>query len=524
MARKLSTNEIRQHRNHHTTMKKYISLLLLLVSATIFTACNDGDEYTFTPNQGQVRFQFILSKTYTLTSIKDVYSLIVTLEKDGQKITLPSQIMAGNEDVISTQYVTLPTGDYKLVSYKAFNFNGNLIDILDIKLEKDNEFAIKYGEQTTFVIPLQVKQYISLDATYNMLYALCLEVLGKDKSKWPKSWDFENDQIDYTWEGLEFSTDDFGNIAGVSGLIIDGNPRYFMNEDGEWQYGSLVEFKHMKKLPACVAKLASLENLNIRNCDLEELPKEMYLSNITSLSIVNTNIKSLPDEVGDMKRLNNISLSNNKFTEFPECVTRLKDIIYFDTINEKITSIPESIKSWKKVTSLRFTGTEITELPDVFNDLHILACLDLKDNKSLSTLPASMVDIKVPYDNHSYTRKALRTLILDGCAFTEIPSVLVQENTGFLSMKDNQITRVRKEDIEKMTDLQTLILDRNPLQSFPQINHRKLGMLSLIDCGLEKSDVDVSGLPSLPSTHLFFTQEKADLILNTNWDIPYNDF
>lgn len=504
-------------------MKKYISLLFLLVSAISFTACSDGDDYTLDSTQGQVRFQFVMSKTYTLSSLKDIYSLVVTLEKDGQKITLPSQIMAGNEDVISTQYITLPTGDYKLIAYKAFNFNGNLIDILNIELEKDNEFTIKYGEQTTYAMPLQVKQYVSLDATYSVLYGLCLEVLGEDKTKWPKSWDFENGQIDYTWEGLEFATDDFGNIAGVSGLIIDGNPRYFMNEDGEWQYGSLVEFKHMKKLPACVAKLASLENLNIRNCDLEELPKEMRYSNLMSLSIVNTNLKSFPDEVGDMKRLNSISLKNNKFTEFPECVTRLKDMIYFDMIDEKITSIPESIKSWKKVTSLRFTGTEITELPDVFNDLYILACLDLKNNKSLSTLPASMLDIKVPYNTNSYTRKALRTLILDGCAFTEIPSVLVQENTGFLSMANNQITEVKKEDIEKMTDLETLVLDHNPLLSFPQITHKKLGMLSLIECGLSKEDVDVSGLPSLPSTHLFFTQEEADYILNTNWDIPDND-
>ena len=134
-----------------------------------------------------------------------------------------------------------------------------------------------------------------------------------------------------------------------------------------------------------------------------------------------------------------------------------------------------------------------------------------------------MLDIKVPYNTNSYTRKALRTLILDGCAFTEIPSVLVQENTGFLSMANNQITEVKKEDLEKMTDLETLVLDHNPLQSFPQITHKKLGMLSLIECGLSKEDVDVSGLPSLPSTHLFFTQEEADYILNTNWDIPDND-
>ena len=77
-------------------------------------------------------------------------------------------------------------------------------------------------------------------------------------------------------------------------------------------------------------------------------------------------------------------------------------------------------------------------------------------------------------------------------------------------MSDNLITHVTKEQLERMPDLNTLVLDRNPLDGFPTIQSDKLGFLSLIDCGLSADDVDVSGLTNLSPHYLFFTQEDYD--------------
>ena len=93
-----------------------------------------------------------------------------------------------------------------------------------------------------------------------------------------------------------------------------------------------------------------------------------------------------------------------------------------------------------------------------------------------------------------------------------------------LSMKDNQITHVTKEELEKMTDLHTLVLDRNPLTGFPKIENKNLGYLSLIDCGLTDADVDISGLPNLSPNHFFLTQEHYDEIMlpSMNTDGSWN--
>ena len=64
-----------------------------------------------------------------------------------------------------------------------------------------------------------------------------------------------------------------------------------------------------------------------------------------------------------------------------------------------------------------------------------------------------------------------------------------------------------KEEIERMPDLNTLILDRNPLDGFPRIESNTIGFLSLIECGLTREDVDISGLTSLSPHYFFLTEE-----------------
>jgi Leucine-rich repeat (LRR) protein len=130
----------------------------------------------------------------------------------------------------------------------------------------------------------------------------------------------------------------------------------------------------------------------------------------------------------------------------------------------------------------------------------------------------------VAYEGGGYTEKSIRGIILDGCSFTEIPASIIRPGIKMLSMKDNKIAELRKEDLEKMCDLNTLVLDRNPLTAFPQITHNQLGYLSLIGCGLTESDIDVTGMTNLSANHFFLTQEKYNEIMlpSINTDGTWN--
>ena len=493
-------------------------MAILLPTVSFFSSCDKDEDSRLSPTQGEISFQFILSKTYdfslrrpyTLNDLSEIGSVIVTIEKDGIRQTLPSLRVKGNEEMVSTPYIALEAGEYNLISYRAFDKNANLIDVLDITLERNNEFEIIAGEKCVYELPTKVKQVISTDNYFNSLYALCLEVLGEDKTKWPKSWDFDEGIIDDTWAGLEFEINDYGDPTSINGLVIDGNPQYDYNKEGEWTNLALTEFKHMKKLPAAIANLSSLVNLTIRNCDLEELPAEIGSMNIVTLHIENTNLSHFPEEVADMKHLINVYLLNNKFTEFPEVLTQVKDIYHFNMVNEQISHIPASIRNWKELSNLIITGSQISELPDVFNDIYKMSILDFSNNKQLSTLPSSLLDTQVPYEGGGYTRKSIRGIYLDGCSFTSIPTEILRADIRELSMRDNLIAHVTKEEIERMTDLNTLILDRNPLDGFPRVESSTIGFLSLIECGLTEDDVDISGLTSLSPHYFFLTQEQYE--------------
>lgn len=496
-----------------------IGLCSLLTFLPALTSC-DNDDDALSPTQGVVCFQFTKTTTYTLTDLSDIYSLIVTLEKDGKRFNLPSQILSGNADVISTPAIALEAGTYKVAAYKAFDYNGDLIELLDIKLESDNELVVRAGTPTAFVMPVAIKTPVSINNYYNILYGLCREVLGEDKSLWPASWDFEGGVIDESWNGLEFELDDYGNIGYIKGLVIDGNPSYNTNKDGELVDRSLTEFKHMKKLPGFIANLSSLSHLSIRNCDLEELPEELKNSAIQTLYIENTQISDLPAGIGEIATLINVCLKGNRLTAFPEALTRLTDLYDLNIIDEQIDELPDDIRHCTSLRNLRINGTNITALPDVFNDLYKISTLDLRNNKKLTSLPPSLKELKVPYDEGLFTKKSLRAVLLDGCAFTRIPEEVQHADIFTLSMADNRISSVSTAEIERMPDLGTLILDRNPLSTFPRLTSSKLGMLSLIGCGFTREDIDVSGLSALSPDYLFLTQDDYDRVVGKNWFYP----
>lgn len=463
------------------------------------SGCKEDDADALLPNQGEISFQFTKIATYTLADLDDIATVKIILEKDGAKIELPSLALTGNTELLSTGNVRLEEGHYVLSSYRAFGKNANLIENLDITLTEDNEFDVKAGEQQEYVLPVKVKVLVDPTNNYrNVLFAICTEVLGEDKSKWPPSWDVE-ESLD-TWAGLTFETDDYGNLLYITELNIDGD-------------GNLPEFKHMKKLSRAIINFPSMLGLHISNCDLEELPDNIGESKVASIIIENTNLSTFPKSFRNMKKLNDLTLINNKVTELPESIGEIKTLRTIDVIGEKVSKIPASIVNLTNLVSLRFMNTEISELPDVFDQLYKISTLDMRNNKNLKSLPPSIANTVIGEEGNR-TRKYLRGMLLDGCSFTSIPKEVLNENMQFLSMADNQIQAVTKEEIEAMPNLHTLILDGNRLPSFPAIESDKLLMLSLINCGLKASDIDRSHLPAL--RFLFMTQEEYDAIMGGN--------
>lgn len=504
-------------------MMNYVKKLLCALAALLMVASchkDDGAEVYNPSLQGKIRFEFVRNNVYMLSSLDDISTVKVTLkDSDGKVFDLPSLKVEGNENLLYTPYVPLPAGVYCVTAYKCYDLQADLIEDLDIVLDKDNEFEVVAGEETGLSLPVHVKQVLTTSNLYNTLRGICLEILGDDESLWPKSWDFASGEISIDWAGLEFDTDANSNPTDVIGLVINGELEYVINSDTwEQQLVSLPEFKHMTVLPACISNLTKLQSIVVRNCDLEEIPAELEFSQISSLSVENTNLESLPDELGNMKSLTDVSLSSNKMSVFPECLTNVKTMEIFALQNEHITEVPASISNWgEHLVSLSIRNTDIASLPDVFDKLWHVSMLDFSGNGKLASLPPTIALEKIPYDdNGHYSDTGITGINLNDCAFTAIPEAVQRARMLDLRLARNQITTVSKEALDRMPDLEVLVLDGNKLTSFPRLTNPRLSMLSLIGTGLTRDQVDLSGMPGLNPRYVFFTQQDYDAVFGTN--------
>lgn len=500
-----------------TNMEKKLKGAMAVISVLFCLACADKkDDGYNTATQGRISFELIRNNVYSISDLSEISTIKIWLSNaEGKSIELPSQSVSGTENLISTAYIVLDAGTYAITEYRCYDLQADLIEGLSIKPEKDNLFEIEAGTDTEFSLPIKVKQSLTTSNLYNTLRGICLEIVGPDESLWPKSWDFDSGEIDIMWAGLEFDTDELSNPTDVIGLVIDGSEQYITNSD-TWEKTlvSLPEFRHMTDLPGCVSNLVNLQSLAIMNCDLEYIPDELQYSYINSLMICNTNLQSLPEELSNMKSLVSVQISGNRMTEFPECLTGISTMEIFTLENEDIKTIPESIANWgEKLEALAIRNTGISSLPDVFDKLWHVSMPDFSGNRNLSTLPQTLGLEKIPYsDGGAYSVSGITGINLNGCGFTAIPSQIQRAGIKGLYMADNRITSVTKEEMDNMPDLQTLVLDGNSLTSFPRLTNPNLAMLSLIGTGLERSQVDLSGMPQLNPLYVFFTQEDYDKV------------
>lgn len=481
-----------------------------LICALFVSSCSEKDytpaeseEFKVPAGYGTVSFELVRYNVYgTMTALTDARTIkVVVVNEAGDRKEIPSLTLNGNENLIKTTAYPLPPGHYIVQSYKCFDLNGDLIESLDVNMYKENEFDIVKDECCSMPLVAQVKKPLTISSVYNALYGLCLEVCGSDKSKWPKSWDFEGEGVDGSWAGLEFEWDvDTNSPSELIGIVIDGDEDYIINsETWELQLASLPEFKHMKKLPGCLASLKALDGITIKNCDMEEIDPELQYSSITSLTIINTKLKRIPEELGNLRNLCDVWIEGNDLEAFPTPLTNCKDLYAFVLKDEpKINSVPDAIGNWgENLISLNISGTAISSLPDVFDKLWKVSTLEFENNPNLNTLPATIGLETIPYKNGGFSDTGITGLILDGCSFTSIPDVAKRKRMLTLSMSRNKLTSVSKADFDAMPDLQALYLNDNKFTSFPALTNPKLSFLSLMRCGLQKSQVDVSGLPML---------------------------
>ena len=142
---------------------------------------------------------------------------------------------------------------------------------------------------------------------------------------------------------------------------------------------------------------------NFDNCNLEEIPKELFeiKKNSFLLDFTNNKIKSLPNGIGSSE-CNILMLCNNEIEEFPKSVYELKELDTLCLHGNKIKSLPDDMDNLTKLETFTISNNPIDKLPKNISNIDTLKKLDIEntniDEESLEYLHLENLE-KISFDD-----------------------------------------------------------------------------------------------------------------------------
>ncbi|CAH1638328.1 unnamed protein product [Spodoptera littoralis] len=268
---------------------------------------------------------------------------------------------------------------------------------------------------------------------------------------------------------------------------------------------------NLTDIPEELGKLMKLENLSLKKNSLEKLFGELTeLKCLRSLNVRHNNVKSsgIPAELFRLEELTTLDLSHNRLKEVPEGLEKAKSLLVLNLSHNKIESIPPTL--FVQLTDLLFLDLShnlLETLPPQTRRLANLQTLVLNDNPlgvfQLRQLP-SLQSLEVLHMRNTQrtlanlpssldTLSNLSDVDLSKNALTKVPDALYSLlSLKRLNLSDNEITEVSSA-MDNWQKLESLNLSRNNLTVLPA-SLCKLQNLRRLH--VDDNKLDFEGIPS----------------------------
>lgn len=267
----------------------------------------------------------------------------------------------------------------------------------------------------------------------------------------------------------------------------------------------------LSEVPEELGKLMKLENLSLKRNNLEKLFGELTeLKCLRSLNVRHNKVKSsgIPVELFHLEDLTTLDLSHNRLKAVPDGLEKAKSLLVLNLSNNIIESIPPTL--FVQLTDLLFldlSNNLLETLPPQTRRLVNLQTLILNDNplglfqlrqlpslQSLETL--HMRNTQRTLANLPTTLDALSNLTdvdLSKNALTKVPEALYSLlNLKRLNLSDNEITEISP-SMEAWQKIESLNLSRNKLTALPAVLCKLQNLRRL---HIDENELDFEGIPS----------------------------
>jgi len=119
--------------------------------------------------------------------------------------------------------------------------------------------------------------------------------------------------------------------------------------------------KLLSKVPEAVCELTELEELNLSDNYLKELPASINkLRNLRRLILGGNQLRELPHSICELSNLFGLSVENNKLSVLPSNIKHLRNLRYLFLYKNQLTTLPDGIDEMKKLEVLRVAGNPLT--------------------------------------------------------------------------------------------------------------------------------------------------------------------
>ncbi|XP_013397949.1 malignant fibrous histiocytoma-amplified sequence 1 homolog [Lingula anatina] len=208
--------------------------------------------------------------------------------------------------------------------------------------------------------------------------------------------------------------------------------------------------------------------LDIRSAGIDNLPESIDRCRNVKEIYAAFNRLSLPQSISNLPHLTVLELSVNAFTTFPIALCDLTNLEKLYLGNNKLSDIPVDITRMKGLREFWLSHNAFTTFPMALCGLTNLEELYLSNNQ-LSDIPVDITKMK-----------GLKVFDLSSNAFTTFPIALCGlTNLEQLEMGDNQLSDIPV-DITKLTELKSLSLYNNKITHLPP-QMRNMGNLTELD-------------------------------------------
>jgi hypothetical protein len=187
-----------------------------------------------------------------------------------------------------------------------------------------------------------------------------------------------------------FSKRNFGYDSGMyrvpgNSLVVDGDSCCSLKID-------LSKIKNLYQLVG-----ASI----LRVDDFPDFPE---ILSFISLQFQFSHLKSIPESIQNLKNIQFLDLSNNKFTSLPVVIFKLENIIEFDINTNNISEIPPEIGNLKKMQKFDCSNNEIGYIPNEILNCKSLQTITISDTTIVPMgIDASIVINEYPPQNDDFT-------------------------------------------------------------------------------------------------------------------------